>query len=341
MTTPRDKLDPRVHGPALAAYAVLALARLGQALDVTEAIYLTRSQIPLSQLFLFPYSPAYLFVLHLWKGLGESVVWLHLLGLLIGLVALVLAPRVLRGLGGAHAERGAMWLLATSPFFVDQMRSVTPSALAFLAVVIALLCLLEFLRAGGNGWLAGWVVSVSAALLVHGGLYYLAIAVGVGMLYYRHRYDNRQLQWWLAQVPPLALFALLFGSQFNRFVLHRVTTTNTASAAGAQWAALGASLPAPWSWAAAALLGVLLLSGLRACVDFRGDPRHGLLILGFGLPVTVWLVWLPHDFYAVAALPCLAALGSMGIRLYPRWARQVLWAAVALTYGWSHWRAIF
>lgn len=337
---PRERIDLKGYGPVLVTYLVLALARLGQVMDVTEAIFLTRSQIPLGQLFLYPYSPVYLFVLHLWNGLGDGVVWLRLLGLLVGLVALILAPRVLRGLGGAHAERGAMWLLAASPFFVEQMVSVTPSALAFLCVVVALVCLLEFLRAGGRGWLAGWVVSVSAALLVHGGLYYLAIAVGLGMLYYRNRYSNRQLHWWLAQLPPLALFAVLFGAQLNRFVLHRVSETNTASAAGSQWAALGASLPAAWSWVAAGLLGVLLLSGLRACVDFRRDPRHGLLILGFGLPVAVWLVWLPYDFYAVAALPCLAALGAMGIRLYPRWARQVLWVAVAVVYAWSHYRAV-
>ncbi|MFH1571981.1 MAG: glycosyltransferase family 39 protein [Gemmatimonadota bacterium] len=337
----RDLIDLKAHGPVLAAYTVLSLARLGQTLDVTEAIYLTRSQIPLGQLFLFPYSPVYLFLLHLWNDLGESVLWLRLLGLLIGLVALILTPRVLRGLGGAHAEGGAMWLLAASPFFVEQMRSVTPSALAFLAVVVALLCLLEFLRAGGSGWLVGWVASMSAALLVHGGLYYLAIAVGLGMLYYRRRYDSRQLAWWLAQVPPLVLFAVLFGAQLNRFVLHRAAETNTASAAGAQWLALGADLPAPWSWVAAGLLGLLLLSGLWACVDFRRDPRHGLLMLGFGLPVAIWLVWLPHDFYAVAALPCLAVLASMGLRLYPRWARQTLWGAVALTYGWSHWLAAF
>ena len=337
---PRHLVDLKAHSPVLVVYLVLALARLGEALSVTEAIYLTRSQIPASQFLLYPYSPVYLFLLHLWNGLGDGVVWLHLLGLLTGLVALVLAPRVLRGLGGVHAERGAMWLLATSPFFVEQMVSVTPSALALLAVLVALLCLLEFLRAGKYGWLAGWVVSLSVALLVHGGLYYLAIAVSVGMLYYRHRYDTRQLTWWLAQLPPLALFAVLCGSQLNRFVLHRVADTNTARAAGSQWASLGSSLPAAWSWAAAALLGLLLLSGLRACSGFRRDPRHGLLILGFGLPVAVWLVWLPHDFYAVAALPCLAVLGAMGIRLYPRWARQVLWVAVALTYAWSHYRAV-
>ncbi len=88
------------------------------------------------------------------------------------------------------------------------------------------------------------------------------------------------------------------------------------------------------------LLLLLLVSGVIACRDWRRDPRHGILLLGAGIPTCVWLLWLPHDFYAVAALPCLATLGAIGVRTYPRWARQALWAAVAVTYGWSHWQVL-
>ncbi|MFT5378207.1 MAG: hypothetical protein ACI906_005050, partial [Candidatus Latescibacterota bacterium] len=37
------------------------------------------------------------------------------------------------------------------------------------------------------------------------------------------------------------------------------------------------------------------------------------------------------------ALPCLCALVAMGMRLYPRWARQGLWVAIAASYMWSYW----
>jgi len=323
-------------------FAVVGLARaLSTALDVVEALYLTRSTIPLGDLFLFPYSPAYLFVLHLWHGIGESALWLRLLGLLLGLVGLVLCPRVLRGLGGAHATPGAMWLLAASPFLVDQLGSVTPAGLAFLAVIVAFWCFLEFLRAGDLGWLTGWTLTMLIALLVHGGLYYLPVVLSLGMIYYRHRYHGRQRIWWGAQVLPLALFALLSGSQFSRFIADRMSHMNTVRAAGTQWADLGTDLPMPWSVVGGVLILLLLLSGLRACTDFRHDPRHGLLILCVGIPCLIWLVWLPHDFYAVTALPGLATLASMGMRLHPRWLRQLLWLAVAITYGWSHWHAIF
>ena len=331
--------------PFLISILVFVVTGLGRALSpgmtVTEALYLTRSSIPLNDLILSPYSPAYLFLLHLWSGAGQGALWLRMLGLLLGLLGLVLCPRVLRGLGGTHATPGAMWILAASPFFAAQMGSVTPSGLAFLAVIVAFWCFLEFLRAGGLGWLVGWTLAVLVALLVHGGLFYLAVVLSLGMTYYRHRYHGRQRAWWGAQVLPLALFALLFGAQFNRFIAHRISQVNTVRTAGTQWADLGTDLPMPWSVVGGVLILLLLLSGLRACTDFRHDPRHGLLVLCVGIPCLIWLVWLPHDFYAVTALPGLAALASMGMRLHPRWLRQVLWLAVAITYGWSHWHALF
>ena len=114
----RALADLKAYWPVWVVYLVLGAIRLARPLDVAEAIYLTRSQIPVGDLFLFPYSPAYLALLHLWNGLGDSAAWLRSLGLVVGLAGLVLAPRVLRGLGGVHAEPGALWLLAASPFFI-------------------------------------------------------------------------------------------------------------------------------------------------------------------------------------------------------------------------------
>jgi hypothetical protein len=161
-----------------------------------------------------------------------------------------------------------------------------------------------------------------------------------GMLIYRERYHGRQRLWWLAQLPPLALFAVLSGSQFERFVAHRITEIRSVRSAADHWGDLGSGLPMPWPVIAGVLFGLLVLSGLSICRDGRRDPRHGLLAIGAVAPAVIWLAWLPHDFYAVAALPFLAALASMGIRLYPRWARQVLWTALLVTYGWSHWNLL-
>ena len=325
-------------GLPLALFVALAvLHSIGAPLDVAGAVVLTRSEIPLGDVMLSPYSPVYLFLLHLWAQVSDTVLWLRALSLALAIGGLLLAPRVLRGLGGSHASSGAMWILALSPFFVEQMIAVSPSALAFVVVIIELHCFLEYLRAGEGRWLAGWLAAALVSLLVHGGLYYLVLSLGLVMIIYRERYAGRQLLWWLAQVPPLGLFLLLFGAQFERFVVHRVVQINAPAVAIDQWGGLGSHLPDPWPLLAGGLLAVLVLTGLGICRDSRRDPCHGLLVLGALVPAVIWLVWLPHDFYAISGLPFLAVLASMGIRLYPRWGRQLAWAALGTVYGTAHW----
>lgn len=331
----------RAHLPPFALFAILALVGLGsRPLDLSEAILLTRSSLPVSDFLLTQYSPLYLFLLHIWSAVSQQAIWLRVLGIGIGAAAVLLGPWVLRGLGGTHATRAAFWLLAASPFLIGQVRVLSTSQLSLLAVVCAYLCFIEYNRAGQLGWLAGWVLSILAALLVHGGLYCIALVHCLAMLVYRRRFRHRQRNWWLAQIPVLALFLMLSGAPLGHFVGHRIAAVNTATAASVQWAQLGTGLPLPWSAIAGGLLLLLLASGVAVCRDWRRNPRHGLLLIGFGVPTLTWLVWLPYDFYAVAALPCLVTLAAMGIRLYPRWARQLLWCAVAVTYGWSHWRLL-
>ncbi len=325
----------------LVLFLVLAVLRVvGTPLDVEGAIVLTRSEIPLRDVMLFPYSPAYLFLLHLWSGVSHAVPWLRLLSLAMACGALLLVPRVLRGLGGSHASGGAIWILALSPFFVAQMVAISPSALAFLTVVVELLCFFEYLRAGEARWLAGWLVAALVSLLVHGGLYYLVLSLCLGMMIYRERYEGRQRWWWLAQIPPLGLFLLLSGSQFERFVMQRVSQINAPAVVINQWGGLGSDLARPWPELAGGLLAILIVSGLLSCRDSRRDPRHGLLLLGAVVPSVIWLVWLPHDFYALSALPFLAVLASMGIRLYPQWGRQLAWAALGVVFCTAHWFAL-
>ncbi len=331
----------RAHAWPFAVYGVLSVAWLGsRPLDLGEAIVLTRADLPISDLLLTPYSPLYLILLNLWNQISDNPLWLRSLGILIGFVALSISPRVLRALGGTHAEKGATWLLATSPLLINQVRTVSPAQLAFLAILLAYLCFFEYIRAGRWPWLAGWLAAVVVALLIHGGLYCVVVVQCLTMLLYRNRRAARQRSWWLVQVIPLALFAMLFGAQFNRFIAHRLADLNQLSAVSDQWGRLVTALPQPWSVIGGVVLLILLLSGLRNCGDWRRDSRHGLLIGGLALPAVIWLVWLPYDFYALASLPCLVTIGSMGIRLFPRWGRQALWTLVAIIYGWSHWQTL-
>lgn len=331
----------RIHLLPFALFAILALAWIGSnPLDLAEASLLTRSSLPLGDFALTQYSPLYLLILHLWSEVSEHATWLRGLGVGFGAASILLGPWVLRGLGGTHATRAAFWLLAASPFLIGHVRVLSTSQLSLLTVMCAYLCFIEYNRAGQLGWLAGWVLSILAALLTHGGLYCVALVHCLAMVVYRRRFHQRQRNWWLAQIPVLCLFAILSGAQLGHFVGHRISETNTAISASVQWAQLGTGLPLPWSAIAGGLMLLLLASGAAVCRDWRRNPRHGLLLIGCGVPTLTWLVWLPYDFYAVAALPCLVTLAAMGTRLYPRWARQVLWCAVAVTYGWSHWRLL-
>ena len=73
------------------------------------------------------------------------------------------------------------------------------------------------------------------------------------------------------------------------------------------------------------LFTLLLVSGLRACTDrWRKDARRGLLVGGLCLPCLLYVL-LPHNSaLLIGALPPLCGLCAMGLRLYPRWARQGL-----------------
>jgi hypothetical protein len=332
---------PRLPVTAFACFLALSLGWLGlKPLDLDEAIVLTRSSIPVADLLLIPYSPLYLLLLHAWTLVSTDTYWLRLLGVILSVIGLALAPRVMRAMGGTHAATGAVWLLALSPFFVHQARSLSPAPLAFVTVLALYLCFFEYTRAGQWAWLVAWTVVALAMQLVHGGLFAIVLIQCLAMGLFRERLRNKQRNWWLAQILPAALFALLFGAQFNRFVADRISEVNAASSVGAQWARLGTDLPLPWSAMGGGLLLLLLVSGVIACRDWRRDLRHTILLLGAAVPLCVWLLWLSHDFYAVAALPCLATLGAIGIRTYPRWGRQMLWTAAAVTYGWSHWQML-
>jgi uncharacterized membrane protein len=324
------------HRWPLLAYLVLAGSRLPQPLHVAEAIALTRTDLALEDWLAFGYSPGYLLILNLWATATSSPLWLHTLGLATGLLALIMAPRVLRGLAGVHASTGAMWFLCCSPFIVDHLVRVTPSSLALLTMVGSTLCFLEFLRAGDNRWLAGWSATSLAALLLHGGLFVLPLLQSACMLIARERTHARQRQWWLAQILPLALFVSLFADPVERFLRSRIGDIAAPLEALEGLGRVSDGLNLPGTLATAALILFLLFSGLRAQQGNRRDPRRSLLWAGWLAPGAIWLLWLPYPFYALMAAPFLAAVVSAGIRTYPKWGRQVLWTAILFIYGWGH-----
>lgn len=335
--------------PPLLALTVLGIYDLGRApLSISEQTYIQAAQAPVATLLHALYSPLYLLFLHAWSTLGQSAPGVRLSSLAIGLLALIIAARLVRGLGGANAERGALLLLAFSPFLLPQVRTVSAAPLALLVAVVGFICFLEFLRAGQRQWLAAWLGTALVALLVHGGLYYMVLVQCLGMLFYWERLHNRQRDWWLAQLLPLAFFLWRFNAPLSDYFQNRLDTVFTSATAllGTGASILSRLLLATAPTSALGIVGgilflLLLAPGLWTCRDFKRDPRHGLLLLGTFVPCLLYLLAPNSTSYLLAALPFLLTLVAMGIRLYPQWGRQLLWSGITLCLLFSHHRFFF
>jgi len=308
-------------------------------LSRAEAQLLLRMLDPLTIQLYNGYSPLYLVLMDAWLWGGEHALWLRLPGILCGVVSLVVAVRVLRGLAGAHAAPGALLLLATAPFLVAQARTISPAMLALLMVLMSYALFLEYLRGGSLSVLGAWILVALLSLGVQAGLVFLILVQCCAMLIYRARYAQHQAAWWSAQFLVLGLFALGFWKPLSQFFSVRLleVTPDQVGQALPIFALLSTNLPPLQAIAGTLLFIILVVSGLYLCADWRKDARHGLLILGFLAPCPFYLFTPQSEALLLGALPCLCVLASMGMRLYPRWVRQGLWAAIAASYVWSYW----
>ena len=270
--------------------------------------------------------PLFVVLLHGWTSVNDDLVWVRLLGVVTGLVALAIIHAVMRGLGGAHAAPGAMTLLATSPFFVSLATTVSSAPLVLAAAMSCIAAFLEFSRTSRNSWLAVWLVTALFCLATHALLLLVILLQSAAVLFYGRRLQHRQRFWWSAQLPVGAVFLLLHYDQLAVLGIHG-------------WSPSLSALPPLVSvhGFAAALLLVLCLSGTWNCRDWRRDPRHGLLLLSAISPLLAWLFF-PGQLLMLLSLPALLVLASMGIRLYPQWIRQLLWSALVVVYGADYWR---
>ncbi|MEW6754236.1 MAG: hypothetical protein AB1505_25125, partial [Candidatus Latescibacterota bacterium] len=109
---------------------------------------------------------------------------------------------------------------------------------------------------------------------------------------------------------------------------------------GEMAARLATALPLPEGLAGSVLLLVPLAGGLWTGRHWQRNPRHALAVLYLAVPCAVWLLLSRRDTHLLVALVGLCALCAMGLRQFPRWARQGLWAGVALAYVWSYWHVL-
>ncbi len=270
-------------------------------------------------------------------GLGS---WAPLaVGMACGAAAIVASERLLRSVVGAHAAPGALVLLSLAPFFVGQTRADAPATWALLLVVLSYVLFWEYLRGGHPAWISGWLAVSALAIGAHTGLVFLALLQGFVLLFYRERYPQRHALWWPLWAAGLAAFVWIFWEQMPRFFSASLPATSAA-----QWlqaphalALLITNMPPPNAFYGAALFALLLGPGLWACSDWRKDARRALLVGGLITPCLLYVIRPEAEELLIAALPLLSGLCAMGLRSYPRWARQGLWFTILLAYSWSYW----
>ena len=304
-----------------------------------EADLLERARQPLVITLGTIYSPFYLMLLGLWQEAGTHPLWLRLPGVLAGLLALLLGTRVMRAMTGAHATASGLLLLAGAPFLVAQARAISPATLALVAALLSYWFFIEYMRAGERNWLGAWIIASILSWGLQAGLIFLPLLQSAIVLLYRERYTrDKQRMWWLAQALVLVIFLLAFWQPIAHFVGVRLPALTPQQSAEAipLFALLSTNLPLPQALPGMLVILLLLASGLWTA-DWRKDSRHGLLILGLIAPCPFYLFTPQSEALLLCALPCLFGLSAMGLRLYPRWARQGLWAAIALCYIWSYW----
>ena len=270
--------------------------------------------------------PLYVVAFDGWSRIDDSLVWLRLMGVAFGVIALGASQSVMRGLGGVHATPGGMLLLALSPVFVGIGSTMTSGSLALAAAMLCFAAFLEFSKTGKSWWVGAWLVTALFCVAAHLGLVLVVLVQNAALLVYGRRLQHRQRVWWAAQLFVVMIVLLLHRRQLGEI-------WNTAW----PWPPSGMPMLGGLEGFGVILLALLCLSGAWNCRDVRRDPRHGLLLVTVLLPLLAWLFY-PNDLPLLVSLPFLLVLTSMGIRWYPRWIRQLVWCGLTVVYAANYWR---
>ena len=334
---PEERSNPWHLVPVLGVLGGLALYRLlVMPLAPAERLVLELSETPLRLASVLQVGLLFGLLVEQLARLGADPARLRLLVWGTGLMAVALAQPVMRRLGGAHATPGALLLGGTAPLLVLATSQLDSGVLVLACGLAWLLCFLEATRTGAPGWLLGWAAASLLAICAHPLSLALLPVQWVAVLVYRSRYRLRAWVWWPAQLLPLAAALVLYGALLplqqdeGAAALHvgDLLSGGTSAAAGV--------LPLP---VVACLVALALpgLAGLWACRDWRRDPRHGLLLALLAAPVGLWLLGSHAASQLLLPLLCLALLAAIGLRVLPRWLRQLSWAAVGAAYLLSYW----
>ena len=285
--------------------------------------------------------PLFELLLRLWMPPDGSDVWMRIPSAALGIAAVWMTWRLVRGLGARYGLVAA-WLMALSPLHVMYSRIARPYSLACTLALASTLALIWAVRR--RSVLSFAVYAFATALMVYANLFAasLWIAQGIFLLWFHRRRLRRLAPWVVANLAVAALLAPWMWYSARGAVTWSAQTQYTAQQLGmlAKVCYLPLTLclgetvnPLDFPVVLPALVGfgIAIVAGI-AIVLAR---RRSLAVLLFIQVAVVFLLSLA--FPAIGAkhltilLPAWCGLIAVGLTsLRPRW---IVWLCGALILG--------
>ncbi|MEO0492617.1 MAG: hypothetical protein AAF081_04290 [Actinomycetota bacterium] len=214
----RRRVDLVVAAVAGLATVVVLAANIGRSYDFDESfavgstISLGSARYALTNAAVFNNHPIFAAVQSEWWAAGATTESTQrILPILYGALAVaVLTAWIIRRWGVAPGLAAAL-VVAANPMFVSQGRAVRGYSLAMLGVVVALICLLEYIRLDeprrprGLALLAGHAAGIVIAMGTHGFAGVALGPVGLAALVLLGRIDPRVVASWVVAGVGVAL----------------------------------------------------------------------------------------------------------------------------------------
>ncbi|MBC7375117.1 MAG: glycosyltransferase family 39 protein [Frankiales bacterium] len=258
--------------------------------------------------------PLYYLLLHAWAAAFGTGAWaVRLLTVTLTPIALLLAHRLGRRLGGVATGRAAVIVLASLPWTMRFFSETRMYGLVVVLVLAGALALLRVREAASRGRTAALAVLVTALLLTHYWSLFLLAAVGLWHLPGALRRRTPDLQ----VVSALLLGGVLFTPWLPTFVFQALHT-------GAPWArppGLVALVQTPTFWGGGVFGGRVVLAVLLVGLAVAGAMRvRAARVLALVALATLLLAWgqtatLGGAYtgrYTAVAVPLVAAAAAVG-----------------------------
>ena len=168
--------------------------------------------------------PLYFILLNVWRNLGEGEVFTKLLGIILGTLSIPATYLIGKKLLGESAALLGAFLLAVSPFHIEQAQQLKPHVLLAL---LSLLSIYWFLDVWDNGRLIsllGYIVCTVVGLYTHYCMAFIILSEQVVFLiFFRKRGRKLLVKWFGAQLWLVLMFLPWLGVLYGQLWSNRLT----------------------------------------------------------------------------------------------------------------------